>query len=95
MNETHKTRIRLAHWIEHNLDHLKGYEEAAAALDKEGLPAAANLIREAVKLIETANGKLHEALSVLPIQAAEASGHPAGHSHGVHGHCHRCGDHEH
>jgi len=95
VNEIQKTKVRLAHWIEHNLDHLKGYEDAAVALDKEGSPAAANMIREAVKLIETANGKLHEALSALPGDSPGESDHSGEHGHSGHGHCHRCGDHDH
>lgn len=95
MNETQKASIRLAHWIEHNLDHLKGYEEAAAALEHEGSRSAAAKIREAVKLIQAGNEKLHEALSSLPAAEQGESGEAAEHEHGAHGHCHRCEDHRH
>ena len=81
MDEIQKCTIRLKHWIDHNLDHLKGYEEVARTLENEGVTAAAEQIRIGIKLIEDANAAFRNALSELPEQTEHTHEHDHGHSH--------------
>ncbi|MDQ1239321.1 MAG: hypothetical protein QG577_1507 [Thermodesulfobacteriota bacterium] len=55
MDDVTKSSIRLAHWSDHNLEHLKGYAEVADSLDKAGRVEAARMMREAITLIQQAN----------------------------------------
>ena len=84
MDDVQKSRILLSHWIDHNLDHLKGYVDTADLLEKLGYAPAAENIRQSVELIKGANDRLQEALSVLP----EPEGDEPGGHHGHHHHSH-------
>lgn len=100
MDDIQKSRIRLVHWIEHNVEHLKGYDEVATTLEREGLHSVAAKIREGIHLIEAANSEFQKALGELPgmVGQAETMGkehHTHSHSHGEghehsheHGHAH-------
>lgn len=95
MNEIQKSRVRLAHWIDHNLDHLKGYLEVAQVLEAGGYQESALKIREGIRLIETANAEFQKALSGLSIEADDSpqEAHGATHAHEhmhehAHAHCH-------
>jgi hypothetical protein len=91
MNDTEKCRIRLSHWIDHNIDHLKGYMEVAAILDKEGLAEAAAEVKEGISLIEAANDRLRRSVGKLPHDHSETGeGEPSGHHHHHSGHCGAC-----
>ncbi|MBU2548234.1 MAG: hypothetical protein KKB20_07495 [Proteobacteria bacterium] len=46
-----KARIRIDHWLRHNLDHLKEYEVFAAELEEAGKADSARHIREMVDLM--------------------------------------------
>lgn len=98
MDEIQKSRIRLSHWIDHNKEHQKGYNEVAQALEKEGLQAEAGTIREGIALIEAANEKFRAVEALLPRPEGEkAEGGPGAHSHDsnhVAGH-HHSHDHDH
>jgi hypothetical protein len=74
MDDVRKSRIRLAHWIEHNLDHLKGYEEVAKILENEGASAAAECIRHGIRNMEAANKEFDNALALLPAQEPATAG---------------------
>lgn len=94
MDDVEKSKIRLSHWISHNLEHLKGYEEVAGLLESQSLTAVAETIRRGVGLVQQANEEFEKALSLLggPLEASsEGSGHSHGHSH-AHDHEH---SHEH
>lgn len=65
MNEIEKSKIRLSHWIDHNVDHLKGYHEVAAALQEAGETEAADLIRRGVESVEEANRHFQQAVARL------------------------------
>ena len=85
MDRVEKSRVRLTHWIDHNLDHLRGYGEVAAILETEGLDSAAKKIKQGIRLIEEANSErspwqLAEISRELG-NGAVAHTHAQGHSH--------------
>ncbi len=96
MDNLEKSRIRLTHWIDHNLDHLRGYSEVAATLEAEGVDSAAEKIRQGIRLIEEANSEFTKALSEISKATGNnhvAHSHSHSHSHGSgHSHAH---DHTH
>ena len=110
MDDIQKSRVRLAHWVEHNVEHLKGYGEVAAVLEKEGLPSVAGKVREGIHLIEAANREFQNALEELSGLGGQAAkmdqavhthshtheeGHEHSHEHGHgHGHQHQHADEE-
>ena len=65
MDDVEKSKVRLTHWIDHNLDHLRGYEEVAQIMDQEGLKDAAECIRKGMRFIEDANGEFTKALALI------------------------------
>jgi hypothetical protein len=90
MDDIQKSRIRLEHWINHNLDHIKGYDEVAQLLDKNNLSDAAEMIRRGTRLIEAANSEFQKALESLGSKdettnesgtGAATESHSHGHSH--------------
>jgi hypothetical protein len=97
MNETEKCKIRLAHWKDHNADHVKGYEEVARVLDELEVPKAAEMIRRGICFVEAANVEFEKALKSIDSAAVPAGAAPvqseagSGHVH-IHGHQH---EHEH
>ena len=78
MDDIQKCAIRLKHWIDHNIDHLKGYEEVAQILENEGVKIAVEEIRKGIRLIEDANAAFGNALGELP----EPTEHTHVHDHG-------------
>jgi len=92
MDDMEKSRVRLVHWIEHNVDHLKGYGEVATTLEKEGLDSVAGKIREGIHLIEAANREFQKALGEISALAGETA--PPDAPHHTHSHSHEEG-HEH
>jgi hypothetical protein len=91
MDDIEKSRVRLIHWIEHNLEHIKGYNEVAKVLERDGFRSASEKIRHGVKLIEAANEEFETALAELSSAGEVVSGskHEAAHEHGhEHGHGH-------
>jgi len=93
MDDIEKSRVRLVHWIEHNLEHVKGYNEVAQILERDGFRSASEKIRRGVSLIEAANEEFETALAGLSGTGEEASGSGSessqdhAHEHG-HGHEH-------
>ena len=92
MDNLEKSRIRLTHWIDHNLDHLRGYSEVAETLEAEGLHPAAERVREGIRLIEDANGEFTKALTEISRAAGNnqddhSHSHEGSHTHG-HDHPH-------
>jgi len=81
MDDIEKSRVRLIHWIEHNLEHLKNYNEVAQILEKGGLSSASEKIRSGMKLIEAANEEFEAALAILrpPTEEVFDSEHEAAH----------------
>jgi hypothetical protein len=93
MDDIQKSKVRLAHWIDHNVDHLKGYREVAALLEGEGNHEVASTIRRGIELIESANKEFEKALKDLSALAGEPPSHEHAHGHdGMHDHDH---DHKH
>lgn len=95
MDDIEKSRVRLIHWIEHNVEHVKGYNEVAQILERDGFTSASDHIRRGVSLIEEANGEFSTALAGLSAPTGEASasenearGHAHEHEHG-HEHAHK------
>ena len=91
MDDIEKSRVRLIHWIEHNLEHVKGYNEVAQILKRDGFHSASEKIRHGVSLIEAANEEFETALAGLsaPAEKVSASEHEAAHGHAhEHGHNH-------
>ena len=99
MNELEKIAIRLKHWIGHNLEHVKSYEEVAQVLIGLGLEDASLKIRRAVELSSEANQSFQEALSSIESKVGHDSDcHDCGEprhvdsSEGSHEHTHEHGD---
>jgi hypothetical protein len=90
MDDIQKSAIRLKHWIDHNLDHMKGYEEVAQLLDNSHLSVAADMIRRGTRLIEEANSEFEKALESLVGEdwTAGKSGAGAGCASHSHRHSH-------
>jgi hypothetical protein len=92
MDEIEKSGVRLAHWIDHNVEHLKGYGEVATTLEKQGLNVVAEKIREGIHLIEAGNKRFQEALGELSTLTGQTV--PPEALHHTHSHSHEEG-HEH
>jgi hypothetical protein len=60
-----KAKIRIEHWINHNVSHSHEYQELARRLDSAGKPESANYIREMSTIITSGNEKLGMALQHL------------------------------
>lgn len=96
MDEVQKSKIRLEHWIDHNLDHLRGYSVVAGLLEKCGFAESAKKIRKGIGLIEAANDEFQKALADLPEsgdhhhhqEEPHAHAHSDDSGHGHHGHHH-------
>lgn len=89
MDDVRKSTIRLTHWIDHNLDHLKGYVEMAEILDKEGVTEAAKHIRNGIGFIEEANAAFVKALTLLARESGNTPAHEeVGSSVHEHSHAH-------
>lgn len=82
MDETRKAVIRLKHWIDHNLDHLMGYKEVAALLEKEGYKEVVDRIREGITHVEKANSSFENALAKLEAELGALE--PSEHDHHHH-----------
>jgi hypothetical protein len=99
MDDVQKSSIRLSHWIDHNIEHVSGYVEVAQILDEQGFPAAAELVREGIRLVEQANRQFESALALLPAKGKRST--PAvpidlpSHGHYHHRHGSKGHDHEH
>lgn len=92
MDDIQKCLVRLSHWIDHNGDHLKGYEEVASILDAQGLEEAAGLVRQGIRAVAAANEEFRRAKAVI----SERSGAVADvHDHEALGHCYGHGGHSH
>lgn len=97
MDDFEKIAIRLKHWIGHNLEHVKSYEEVAEKLLHLGLNDASNDILKAVEFSSKANEKFEAALSLIESKVGKSSecskSHETEHcsAHGPHSHTH---DHE-
>jgi len=92
MDDVQKIKIRLKHWIDHNLEHLKGYREVADLLDLHGRVAASGPIRRAISLMEEAN---REFVSALESLRGSSEIHPSETKHRGHDHHHHPGHHSH
>jgi hypothetical protein len=88
VNEIEKSRIRLSHWIDHNVDHLKGYHEVATALQDAGETAAADLIRRGVESVEEANRQFQQAVALLSDGEPTGVCPPQGHAKEAESHSH-------
>jgi len=94
MDEVEKSKVRLSHWIDHNLDHIRGYREVAEIMEQEGLQEASERIRTGMRLIEEANGEFTRALAIIARRSEHGPGSikpapggtssPHGHHHGHH-----------
>lgn len=99
MDDIDKSKVRLKHWIDHNFDHIKGYEEVAQVLAEKGFSDAAASIRSAAKAIAAANVEFEKALESLAGAAGEGDTKSPAHDepdshHGdhKHNHGHGCDD---
>jgi hypothetical protein len=86
MDDIQKSKIRLAHWVDHNIDHVRGYKEVADILEKAGHSTAADKIRRGIGLVESANHEFESAMIELSPEGEEVrmEVHDAKH----HGHSH-------
>ena len=84
MDDIQKSRIRLKHWIDHNIEHIQGYDEVAQILDDNNCKAAAEMIRRGTRLIEDANAEFEKALESIGGEDADHgfAEHSHGHDHG-------------
>ncbi|MCL5122957.1 MAG: hypothetical protein M1511_00370 [Deltaproteobacteria bacterium] len=65
MDELEKIAIRLNHWIGHNLEHVKGYEDVALKMADLGLIDASNYVRQAIEFSSKANTNFELALKLI------------------------------
>jgi hypothetical protein len=65
MKFVEKARIRMEHWVRHNLDHLEDYEAFAGELESAGKTECAWHIRAMGDLLSQSNDHLKEALRYL------------------------------
>jgi rubrerythrin len=66
MDFLEKAKIRLNHWMEHNEEHQKEYQEFANQLEEAGQKGAADSIREMAQLANQSNDCLRKAIEQLP-----------------------------
>ena len=73
LSDSEKLRIRLAHWMEHNLEHAEEFERCAAQAKSFGSVDAASKLKSAAKEMRLVNHSLNDALSLLggPLTKAE------------------------
>lgn len=89
MDDVQKSKVRLTHWIDHNLDHLRGYGEVAELMEQRGLTEAAERVRAGMKLIEGANTEFSKALAVMAkLGVYDPHAGESHHDHNHHGHSH-------
>ena len=95
MDDIEKSKVRLSHWISHNIEHLTGYLEVAELLETQGRGDIAGRIKLGVEFVEKANKEFEQALSMLggdseSSEASHSHSHAHEHSHGdeKHGHDH-------
>jgi hypothetical protein len=65
MDFVEKAKIRMVHWIHHNLDHLENFEVFAGELENAGKAECAWHIRAMGALLSQSNDHLKEALRYL------------------------------
>jgi hypothetical protein len=65
MNFDEKARVRIEHWIHHNLDHLADYQAFASELEAAGKAECAWHVRAMGSLLSQSNDHLKEALRYL------------------------------
>jgi hypothetical protein len=88
MDDVQKSRIRLAHWIDHNIDHVQGYKEVADILVKTGQSSAAEKIRRGIGLIQAANQEFESAMIELSLEGEQVHSHDHDAHHHDHSHDH-------
>ncbi|MGC8657472.1 MAG: hypothetical protein ACP5U1_00190 [Desulfomonilaceae bacterium] len=93
MDELGKIAIRLNHWVGHNLEHVKAYEEVALKLAELGMIEASNHVRQAIEFSSKANTNFELALKLVESNAGEnidysqaEKSHHHGFSEGTHTH---------
>lgn len=65
MDSNTKARVRIEHWLKHNLSHIQEYEAFASELETAGKEESAGHIREMASLVAQSNEKLEKALQKL------------------------------
>lgn len=63
---TEKTRKLLAHWVHHNEEHARRYDQWASACRTNGLGEAADLLAQAAALTGQINRALEQAQATIP-----------------------------
>jgi len=78
MSDREKLQVLLPHWIEHNGEHAEEFR-----LWAERAGSAEELVLDAARLVEEANGRLEEALEELggPLEHYHGHEHPHEHAH--------------
>ncbi len=73
LSDSERLRIRLAHWMEHNLEHAEELEKGAGQAKELGSEEAASRLRDAAKEMLLVNHSLKDALNLLggPLKKAE------------------------
>ncbi len=102
MNDVEKSIIRIRHSIDHNKDHMDGYNQVVEVLKKAGCMNAVEKLEIGISHVKLANEAFASALSHLPESGVDVHSHdhenhdhshmrPHSHSHD-HSHTH---DHDH
>ncbi len=65
MDFCEKAKIRLQHWLSHNLHHIEEYRSFLEELEKQGQVESAKQLRYAIDLIEKSNEYLQNAIKSL------------------------------
>jgi len=89
MDEIEKIAIRLKHWIGHNMEHVKSYEDVAGRILDLGMADASNDISQAIEFSSRANEKFQSALSLIESRIGKhlecSETHESGHCHSSQG----------
>jgi len=65
MDFVQKAKIRLEHWLEHNLHHIDEYQEFIKALKEAGKEKSARYVEEMVDYLIKSNESIKSALKAL------------------------------
>jgi len=74
LNDLAKLRVLLAHWAEHNREHLEEFRRWALVANRLGATEAASHLEDAVIRMEAANESLLAALEKLGSPARDRAG---------------------
>jgi len=64
LSERQRIEKIIAHWIKHNDDHIKGYQEWAQKATKEKMAEVSDILNEIAEMSQAINEKMKTALTL-------------------------------